>query len=71
MRYNWLAALCLPLILTAADANSAPSIVPVRGAPASFADLSARLLPMVVNIATTQTLKPAATQVGAIPSPAG
>ncbi|HEY0105390.1 MAG TPA: Do family serine endopeptidase, partial [Rhizomicrobium sp.] len=28
------------------------------GAPASFADLAARLLPMVVNIATTQTLKP-------------
>ncbi|MBV9332080.1 MAG: Do family serine endopeptidase [Alphaproteobacteria bacterium] len=31
--------------------------VPVRGAPASFADLSAQLLPTVVNIATTQTLK--------------
>jgi len=28
-----------------------------RGAPDSFADLSARLLPTVVNIATTQTLK--------------
>src|ERR1700681_3861078 len=28
-----------------------------RGAPDSFAELSARLLPTVVNIATTQTLK--------------
>src|ERR1700733_10524168 len=28
-----------------------------RGAPDSFADLSARLLPSVVNIATSQTLK--------------
>ena len=28
-------------------------IVPVRGAPASFADMAARLLPTVVNIATT------------------
>jgi serine protease Do len=36
----------------------------VRGAPASFAELSARLLPMVVNIATTQTLKPLANQPG-------
>jgi serine protease Do len=35
-------------------------VVPVRGAPATFADLAARLLPTVVNIATTQTLKPAA-----------
>jgi serine protease Do len=29
-----------------------------RGAPDSFADLATRLLPTVVNIATTQTLKP-------------
>ncbi|MDE2182768.1 MAG: DegQ family serine endoprotease [Alphaproteobacteria bacterium] len=29
-----------------------------RGTPDSFADLSAQLLPTVVNIATTQTLKP-------------
>ncbi len=29
-----------------------------RGAPDSFADLSAQLLPSVVNISTTQTLKP-------------
>ncbi len=31
-----------------------------RGAPDSFADLAARLLPSVVNISTTQTLKTAA-----------
>ena len=35
-----------------------------RGAPDSFADLADRLLPSVVNIATTQTLKPASPQVG-------
>jgi len=38
----------------------APAVVPVRGAPATFADLAARLLPTVVNIATTETLKPMA-----------
>jgi serine protease Do len=37
-----------------------------RGAPDSFADLSAQLLPTVVNIATTQTLK--APPQGEIPS---
>jgi serine protease Do len=36
-----------------------------RGAPDSFADLSARLLPSVVNIATSQTLK--APPAGAMP----
>ncbi len=36
-----------------------------RGAPDSFADLSAQLLPTVVNISTSQTLKP--TQRSAIP----
>jgi serine protease Do len=39
-------------------------VVPVRGAPSSFADLAAHLLPMVVNIATTQTLKPVASAPG-------
>jgi len=34
---------------------AAPALA--RGAPDSFADLSARLLPSVVNIATSQTLK--------------
>ena len=40
------------------------AIVPVHGAPASFADLADRLLPMVVNIATSQTLKALASQPG-------
>ena len=35
----------------------APVAAEARGAPDSFADLSAKLLPTVVNIATTQTLK--------------
>ena len=35
----------------------APLPALARGAPDSFADLSAKLLPTVVNIATTQTLK--------------
>src|SRR5580704_11513836 len=34
---------------------TAPALA--RGAPDSFADLSAKLLPTVVNIATSQTLK--------------
>ena len=44
------------LLLAAALALSAPAAL-ARGAPDSFADLSAQLLPTVVNIATTQTLK--------------
>ena len=76
MRYGWLAAaLVMPLVVPAASAapvrHPAPPThaaaappVPVRGAPASFAELSARLLPTVVNIATTQTLKPAANAPG-------
>ena len=76
MRHGWLAAaLLMPLAVQAASAapvrhptsptHAAPApTVPVRGAPASFAELSARLLPMVVNIATTQTLKPLANQPG-------
>jgi serine protease Do len=69
MRPSWPAAAAISLSILAlvpvsaapayaAPLRPAPEIVPVRGAPASFADLSARLLPMVVNIATTQTLKP-------------
>ncbi len=50
-------------ILTVIGA-AAPAIA--RGAPDSFADLSAQLLPTVVNIATTQTLK--APPQGEIPS---
>ena len=69
MRPTWLAvaatslaffasAAAAPAHLTPPRPAPAAPVVPVRGAPASFADLSARLLPMVVNIATTQTLKP-------------
>jgi serine protease Do len=36
-----------------------------RGAPDSFAELANQLLPTVVNIATTQTLKPSAAQMAA------
>ena len=69
MRQSWLAAAAISFsILVPAAACAAPApaqpVVPVRGAPASFADLSARLLPMVVNIATTQTLKPDANAPG-------
>jgi serine protease Do len=76
MRIRWLPALSLSLLLIAgADAApakpapakpapAAPAFAPVRGAPASFADLAARLLPMVVNIATTQTLKPLPSEPG-------
>jgi len=45
--------LALPFLLLAAEAAQA------RGAPDSFADLSSRLLPTVVNISTTETLKAA------------
>jgi serine protease Do len=67
MRHSWLAvaAIIAPLVgPTHLAAAAAPTIVPVRGAPASFADLSARLLPTVVNIATTETLKPLAVAPG-------
>ncbi len=43
--------------LLAACVALAPVAAQARGAPDSFADLSAKLLPTVVNIATTQTLK--------------
>jgi len=47
------AALSVPMVM-------APAAAMARGAPDSFADLAGQLLPTVVNIATTQTLKPAA-----------
>ncbi|MFT8644089.1 DegQ family serine endoprotease [Gluconacetobacter sp.] len=43
------------------QADAAPSIRlpgPGRGTPDSFADLAARLLPAVVNVSTTETVKP-------------
>jgi serine protease Do len=66
---SFLLAAILPVSALAAPAAKpvttvAPHPVPVRGAPASFADLSAQLLPTVVNIATTQTLKPAGNVAG-------
>jgi serine protease Do len=45
----------LAACLFAVMAFAAPALA--RGAPDSFADLSAKLLPTVVNIATSQTLK--------------
>jgi len=45
------------LIAFAAPAVMTPPAAYARPAPDSFADLAAKLLPMVVNIATTQTLK--------------
>ncbi len=55
------AAACCAAFLAAAPAAVAIAPTPVlaRGAPDSFADLAARLLPSVVNISTTQTLKTA------------
>jgi serine protease Do len=52
---------CAILVLSAAP-------VLARPAPDSFADLAAKLLPSVVNIATSQTLKPSAqTQLPTLP----
>jgi len=60
-----LASLLLPPA-TGLCASQAPAAhpVPVRGAPESFADLSDKLLPTVVNIATSQTLKRPGPQAG-------
>ncbi len=49
------------VVLVAPSIVAAPSAW-ARGAPDSFADLANQLLPTVVNIATTQTLKPNAAQ---------
>ena len=60
-----LAFLLLPPV-TGLCASQVPAAhpVPVRGAPESFADLSDKLLPTVVNIATSQTLKRPGPQAG-------
>ena len=63
MRFSTLPVVLFAAIL-AATAPDAPALA--RGAPDSFADLSAQLLPTVVNIATTQTLK--APPQGAMPN---
>lgn len=55
------------MVFAAAAVLAAPAMPAIaRGAPDSFADLSAQLLPTVVNIATTQTLK--APPQGALPN---
>jgi serine protease Do len=54
MRFPMLPAAALAAAFALAIPQS-PALA--RGAPDSFADLSAQLLPTVVNIATTQTLK--------------
>jgi len=38
--------------------TDAPAVHPPAGAPDSFADLAARLLPAVVNVSTSETVKP-------------
>ena len=54
IRRTWIAGLSFAVVLLAwSFAASA------RGAPDSFADLAERLLPTVVNIATTQTVETA------------
>jgi serine protease Do len=51
------AASVVAALLFAAPASLVPAPVAARAAPDSFADLAARLLPSVVNISTTQTVK--------------
>jgi serine protease Do len=71
MRLNWrnldrlLARAFLGVALLLAPSLAASSAI-ARGAPDSFADLAGQLLPTVVNIATTQTLKPSSAA-GTIP----
>ncbi|MGD0191427.1 MAG: trypsin-like peptidase domain-containing protein, partial [Rhizomicrobium sp.] len=48
------------VLLLSPSLTASPALA--RGAPDSFADLANQLLPTVVNIATTQTLKPATAQ---------
>jgi serine protease Do len=50
-------AAALAAFLLAVPPVVAPGPAMARGAPDSFADLAAKLLPSVVNISTTQTLK--------------
>ena len=57
-------ALAAVLALLPAVAGIAPLPALARPAPDSFADLAAKLLPSVVNISTTQTLKTAGVEQG-------
>jgi serine protease Do len=54
-------------VLLAASPTLAPAPAEARPAPASFADLAAKLLPAVVNISTTQNVKTAGEQSGDLP----
>jgi serine protease Do len=53
----------------AAAVSTAPTPAYARPAPDSFADLAAKLLPSVVNISTTQTLKTAGGDLGGPDAP--
>ncbi|HEY5338037.1 MAG TPA: DegQ family serine endoprotease [Rhizomicrobium sp.] len=66
----------LRAVITAGIAFTAPqALVPApafaRSAPDSFADLANQLLPMVVNISTTQTVKPDSDQAQMLDLPPG
>jgi serine protease Do len=58
MRFRVFWRALLGALALAAPLAIAPAAVMARGTPDSFADLAQQLLPTVVNIATTQTLKP-------------
>ena len=60
-----LTACALLAFLPALSFPAAPALA--RGAPDSFADLAAKLLPTVVNISTSQTLKAPAQQIPDLP----
>ncbi|MGJ8537805.1 MAG: protease, partial [Parasphingopyxis sp.] len=51
------ATLALQQPVGAQVAQNAPSAMPQASAPGSFADLTERLAPSVVNISTTQTIE--------------
>jgi serine protease Do len=53
------AAVVAALVCAAAPIAAMPDAAAAHSGPGSFADLAARLLPAVVNISTTQTLKSA------------
>jgi serine protease Do len=60
----------VPTLVVALLLVGLPGLAAAKPAPASFADLAARLLPAVVNISTTQTLAPEKTPKGeATPAP--
>jgi len=58
--FRFLRVMATAALAISAPAALAPTPAFARPAPDSFADLANQLLPTVVNIATTQTLKPSA-----------